>query len=163
MRDQPEWRLDCRPRAQQAGRDLGYTRYDKVAGARLYAEHVAEREAIRPAPAARLTEFAEQLRWRVLAVDGQKPGKVSIEVEHHLRCDDGCTGTLGKFGTIACSSCRTLLASEISAITNSLQRRGRVQTGNAGALQDIAVSSGFNQRFVQGRCPGREVRRRLQI
>ena len=49
MRDQPEWRLDCRPRAQQPGRDLGYTRYDKVAGARLYAEHVAEREAIRPA------------------------------------------------------------------------------------------------------------------
>ena len=43
--------------------------------ARLYAEHLAEREAIRPAPAARLTEFAEQLRWRVRAVDGQKPGK----------------------------------------------------------------------------------------
>src|SRR5215813_6819021 len=25
MRDQPEWRLDCRPRGQQPGRDLGYT------------------------------------------------------------------------------------------------------------------------------------------
>jgi hypothetical protein len=42
-------------------------------------------------------EFAEQLRWRVVAVNRQEPGEASIEVEHArllLRCDDEHRGFL---------------------------------------------------------------------
>jgi hypothetical protein len=48
----------------------------------------------------------------------------------------GCTGTLGKSGTIARSSCKTLLASGTSAITNRAIRASSEREEVLDALRD---------------------------
>ena len=73
--DQPQRRLDGRPRTHQARRDLAYTRYDEIAEALgCYAEYVEQPEEIRP---------ALQRAWK--KVEEGMVGFVNVKTDYHAR------------------------------------------------------------------------------